>query len=75
MFRSNKYVYGQLIDDEKGITVAEAHGLKVKEVGEEIAKKALAKKIKRAVLDRSGYQYHGKVKELAEAARSGGLKI
>lgn len=75
VFRSNKYIYGQLIDDEKRKTVAEAHGVKAKEVGEEIAKKALKIKIKRVVFDRSGYQYHGKVKELAEGAQSGGLKI
>ena len=87
MYRSNTAIYAQIIDDEKGITLVSAstvdkevktkHSNKeaAKEVGTLIATRAKAKKITSVVFDRSGYQYHGVVKELAEAAREGGLKF
>lgn len=75
VFRSNKFIYAQIIDDSKGVTLASASKIKTgaEEVGAEVAKKALAKKIKKVVFDKSGYKYHGKVKALADAARKGGL--
>ena len=87
VFKSVKYIYAQLIDDEKGKTLAavsyrelKGKGAKTKvdtakEVGKLIAKKALEKKIEKVVFDRGGYQYHGRVKALAEGAREGGLKF
>jgi len=89
VFRSNRFIYAQLIDDFKGVTLASCSSLdpevakkidKIKgkidvasEVGKILATRALAKNIKTAVFDRSGYQYHGRVKSLAEGARAGGL--
>lgn len=73
VFRSNKYIYAQLINDDKGATLASAHGDSAEKVGEELAKAALKKKIKTAVFDRGGYRYHGRVQALADAARKGGL--
>ena len=86
VFRSNTHIYVQLIDDENGKTMASAssHELKSKkmkkadaaaEVGKLAAEKALKAGIKQAVFDRGGYQYHGRIKNLAEAARAAGLKI
>jgi len=77
VFRSNKYIYGQVIDDAKGITLAASKGPKKEggKVGEELAKKAAGKKIKKVVFDRGGFKYHGNVKNLAEGARKGGLKL
>lgn len=75
VYRSNKGLYAQLINDDKGITLAESHGKDAKKIGEEIAEKAKKVKITKIVFDRSGYRYHGKVKILAEAAREGGLKF
>lgn len=75
VFRSNKKIYAQLIDDGKGTTLLSAHGEDPKSVGEEIAKKAAKQNISAAVFDRSGYQYHGRVKMLADSAREAGLKI
>lgn len=87
VFRSNSNVYVQVIDDVKGITLAQASTLDkevktkhsnkeaAKEVGALIAKRALEKNIKSVVFDRGGYIYHGVVKELAEAAREGGLQF
>ena len=87
VFRSNSNLYVQIIDDTKGITLAQASTLDkdvkvkhsnkeaAKEVGALIAKRALEKNIKTVVFDRGGYIYHGVVKELAEAAREGGLKF
>ncbi len=75
VFRSNKFVYAQVIDDEKGHTVASAHGEKASEVGEKVAEMALKKKVKKVFFDRKKYKYHGKVKELAEAARKKGLEF
>ena len=87
VYRSNSNLYVQIIDDVAGNTLAQASTLdkevKTKhankaaaaEVGKLIAKKAQEKKIKEVVFDRGGYIYHGVVKELAEAAREGGLKF
>jgi len=84
VFRSNRYLYAQLIDDEKGITLAQASSQdikgetqkdKAKEVGKEIAKQATGKKIKSAVFDRGGFLYAGKVASVAEGAREGGLVL
>ncbi len=85
VFRSNRAIYTQIIDDSKGITLVSASTVDLKlkgnnidncqKVGEEIGKRALDKGIKEVVFDRGGYVYHGKVKALAEAARDAGLKI
>ena len=87
MYRSNTNIYAQIIDDVAGNTLVSAstmdkeiktkHSNKeaAKEVGALIAKRAGEKKIKTIVFDRSGYIYHGVVKELAEAAREGGLEF
>jgi large subunit ribosomal protein L18 len=89
VFRSNKEIYAQLIDDKTGVTLAAINsrsktiassltGTKIdksKQIGLEIAKLALAKGVTACVFDRSGYLYHGRVKSLAEGAREGGLKF
>jgi large subunit ribosomal protein L18 len=87
MFRSNSGIYAQIIDDTKGVTLVAASTLDkevktkhsnkeaAKEVGALIAKRAKDKKITDVVFDRSGYIYHGVVKELADAAREGGLNF
>ncbi|MCD6267668.1 MAG: 50S ribosomal protein L18 [Thermotogaceae bacterium] len=88
VFRSNKHIYAQIIDDTIGHTLVSASTLDpelreklqktwnkeaAREVGKLIAKRALEKGIKKVVFDRGGYKYHGRVKELAEGAREGGL--
>ena len=75
VFKSNTAIYAQLIDDEKARTLASAKGTDALEVGAAIAKKAHAKKIKKAVFDRGGYVYTGKICALAESARKAGLKF
>ena len=84
VFRSNKAIYVQVIDDLSGSTLAAAsskgiqEGTKVEiaaKVGEEIAKKAVEEGITEVVFDRNGYLYHGRVKSLADAARKAGLKF
>lgn len=77
VFRSNKYIYAQLIDDVKSITLLSAGGAKktASKVGENLAEKALEKGIKKVVFDRGGYKYHGQIRNLAEGARKGGLKF
>ena len=83
VFRSNRFVSAQLIDDTAGKTIAAAHGREFKgpqsvqatSVGEAIAKKATAAGITTIVFDRGGYRYGGQVKALADAAREGGLKF
>lgn len=77
VFKSNKYVYAQVIDDEKRVTLASAKGDKNKAeaVGEELAKRAVAKKVKKIVFDRNGFSYHGRIKSLADGARKGGLNF
>lgn len=73
VFRSNKFIYAQLIDDEKGNTLAQATAADPKTVGLDLAKKAKAAKIEKVVFDRGGYLYAGKIKALADALREGGL--
>jgi len=89
VFRSNKQISVQLIDDTNGATLVSASSLnkeiagqeginKIKQaelVGELIAKKALEKNIETVVFDRNGYLYHGRIKSLAEAARKAGIKF
>ena len=86
VFRSNKAIYAQLIDDVAQVTLVSASSLDLKEVsgsnitgatavGKLVAEKALEKGIKSVVFDRGGYIYHGRVKALAEAAREAGLEF
>ena len=84
VFRSNKQIYVQLIDDLAGRTLAAASSKGIEEgtkteiaaaVGEKIAQKALEAGINEVVFDRNGYLFHGRVKSLADAARTGGLKF
>ena len=86
VFRSQKHMYAQLIDDISGTTVESYSSLNVKEkikgqievarkVGEMIGKKALDKKVKEVVFDRGGFIYHGRIKALADGARAAGLKF
>ena len=87
VYRSNTNLYAQIIDDTKGETLVQASTLDkevktkhsnveaAKEVGKLIAKRAAEKKIKTVVFDRSGYVYHGVVKQLAESAREAGLEF
>ncbi|MEK7213585.1 MAG: 50S ribosomal protein L18 [Patescibacteria group bacterium] len=75
VFKSHKYLYAQLIDDDKGHTLAQAHSDDAKEVGIDIAKKAKALKIIKVVFDRGGYLYTGKIKSIADGAREGGLQF
>ena len=86
VFRSNRHIYVQLINDQKGRTLISLSDLKIKtakgrgnktevaaEIGKQVAKMALKKKIKKIVFDRAGYKYHGRVKAVAEGARQAGL--
>lgn len=88
VYRSNKNIYAQVIDDDKSMTLASANSLKLKVrlkgkkesgsniallVGEKIAAEAKKKGVKQVKFDRRKYRYHGRVKQLAEAARKGGL--
>jgi large subunit ribosomal protein L18 len=88
VFRSNSEIYAQLIDDANGVTllaasskakeIAAAAGTKTEKaalVGKLVAEKAMAAGITNVVFDRNGYLYHGRVKQLADAAREGGLKF
>ena len=87
IFRSNRYIYAQLIDDVSGTTLASASSFEAavanegnksdqaKEVGKLIAERAKAAGIERALFDRGGYLYHGRVKSLADGAREGGLNL
>ncbi|MGI9549263.1 MAG: 50S ribosomal protein L18 [Bdellovibrionales bacterium] len=86
IFRSQKHMYVQIIDDVSGKTLESYSSLKIKngeknkldnayKVGETIGKKALDKKIKEVVFDRGGFIYHGRVKAVAEGARKAGLKF
>jgi large subunit ribosomal protein L18 len=90
IYRGHKHIYAQLIDDEKGVTVASAstqapeikgkvkvydNTAAAKLVGEMIAKKGIEKGVKKVVFDRRGYLYHGRVKALADAARQAGLEF
>ena len=73
VYRSNKFIYAQLIDDVKGHTLAQASSADAKVVGVELAKKAKAIKIEKVVFDRGGYLYTGQIKAVADSAREGGL--
>ena len=90
VFRSSKHIYAQVIDDEKGQTLASASSMEkdmrgslktganieaAKAVGKRLAERASAKGVKEVVFDRGGYLYHGRVKALADAAREGGLNF
>ena len=84
VFRSNTFIYAQLIDDENGVTLASASDVKIKkgtkveratQVGEDLAKNAIAKGISKIVFDRNGFKYTGRVLSLAEGARKGGLQF
>lgn len=84
VFRSNKHIYAQIIDDAAGVTLAAAStrenggGIGVeasKAVGQRIAERAKDAGVDRAVFDRGGYRYHGNVKAVAEGARDGGLTL
>lgn len=87
VYRSNKQIYAQLIDDTKGITLVAESSYKNKAtdklnkidqaavVGKDIAQKAVKAGVETVVFDRNGYLYHGRVKSLAESAREGGLKF
>ena len=75
VFRSNKYIAAQVIDDTKGVTLAAASGKKPEEVGTAVAQAALKAQVKQVVFDRGAYNYHGQVKLLAEAARAAGLEF
>ncbi len=90
VYRSNKHIYAQIIDDTQSRSLVSCSTLDKElrsnlkkswilesagKVGEELAKRAREKGIKEVVFDRSGYKYHGKVKALAEGARKGGLKF
>ncbi|KAA9018667.1 50S ribosomal protein L18 [Niallia endozanthoxylica] len=88
VYRSNKHIYAQLIDDVNGVTLASASTLDKEvsvesasnidaavKIGELVAKRAVEKGIKSIVFDRGGYLYHGRVKALADAARENGLEF
>lgn len=91
IFRSNKHIYAQLIDDEKGKTIISTKDTEIKlkvktpkskvayEVGKLIAKKAkdlpAGRQVEKVIFDRAGYKYHGRIKSLAEGAREAGLKF
>jgi len=88
VFRSNKQIYVQLVDDLNGKTLISAHSIEktddasqttklqqAENVGKLVAEKAKAAGIENVVFDRNGYLYHGRIKSLAEAARKGGLKF
>ncbi|MEZ0171421.1 50S ribosomal protein L18 [Microvirga sp. TS319] len=90
VFRSSKQIYAQVIDDERGVTVASASTIEkdlrgklktgatvdaAKEVGKLVAERAAKAGVKQVIFDRSGYLYHGRVKALADAAREGGLEF
>ena len=86
VFRSNKHIEVQVIDDVKGVTLVSSSSVQLKlehggnveaahQVGLDIAKKCLDKGIENVVFDRGGYIYHGRVKAVAEGAREGGLKF
>ena len=86
VFRSNANIHAQIIDDAKGTTLVSCSSIELKlanggnveaakQVGTEVAKRALAKGIENVVFDRGGYIYHGRVEALAEAAREAGLKF
>ncbi len=84
VFRSNNYIYAQMIDDSKGITIASSSDMEIKTgtkterailVGENIAKVLTTKGVKSCVFDRNGFKYTGRIKALADSARKAGLNF
>tara|TARA_B100001245_G_C22472424_1_gene241461 strand:- start:63 stop:413 length:351 start_codon:yes stop_codon:yes gene_type:complete len=86
IYKSNKAIYSQIINDELGNTLVSCSSIEIekkgkknmiisKEVGVKLAKKAVSAGIKNVLFDRSGYKYHGKIKSFAEGAREGGLNF
>ena len=87
VFRSNRHIYGQLIDDDAGVTLASASSLEkgldepgsktetARKVGELLAKRAAGADLESAVLDRGGHRFHGRVAALTDGARAAGLRI
>lgn len=85
VYRSNKEIYAQLVDDNSGVTIASASSREAKangtkseqsaSVGKLIAEKAKSKGVETVVFDRNGFVYHGRIKALADGAREGGLKF
>jgi large subunit ribosomal protein L18 len=84
VYRSLNNIYAQVIDDQTGTTLVSASTIKLKtggniaaakEIGKEVAEKAVEKGIKKVVFDRGGYLYHGRIKALADAARDAGLEF
>jgi large subunit ribosomal protein L18 len=86
VYRSLNHIYAQVIDDQKGETLASASSMAMKlktggniaaakEIGKALGERAVAKGVKRVVFDRGGYLYHGRVKALADAAREAGLEF
>lgn len=86
VFRSNKHIYAQVISDESGQTLASASTLKLdgestgnrsaaRKVGELVAARCQERSISQVIFDRNGFLYHGRIKEVAEAARAAGLKL
>jgi large subunit ribosomal protein L18 len=89
VYRSNKFLYAQVVDDSKGVTVTQANttekpfeGTKsqknldaAKALGKLIGERALAAKVERVLFDRNGFEYHGRIKALAEGAREAGLNF
>lgn len=88
MFRSNKFLYCQLVDDLKGVTLCQANTAEktfsakskknleaAKSLGKLIGERAKTAKVEKILFDRSGYEYHGRIKALAEGAREAGLKF
>jgi len=91
VFKSNKFIYGQIIDDEKNVTLLQVSNLskeykdaiskgknkteQSRLVGKFLAEKAKEQKIKKVIFDRNGYRYHGRIKAVAEGAREGGLEF
>jgi large subunit ribosomal protein L18 len=84
VYRSLNHIYAQVIDDQKGVTLASASTIKLKtggnvaaakEIGKAVAEAAVKQGIKKVVFDRGGYLYHGRIKALADAAREAGLEF
>jgi large subunit ribosomal protein L18 len=86
VYRSLNHIYAQIIDDQKGVTLASASSLQLKlktggnvasakEIGKAVAERAIEKGVKRVVFDRGGFLYHGRIKALADAAREAGLEF
>lgn len=82
VFRSNKYIYGQIINDIIGKTLVSSKSTEVSkkvessfEAGKSLAKEAVSKGITKVVFDRNGYRYHGRVKSFADGLRDGGLEL